>query len=96
VILEKDPSQPYLHRLRIICPYEADFNLYVKLMWAERLVHHAEDRNKLGEEQGGSRPGRNAIDIANRQALTYLYTRLTETCFGTFDNDAKLGTSTAN
>jgi hypothetical protein len=42
-------------------------------MWAKRLVRHAEDHNKLGEEQGGSRPGRTAIDIANRKALTYLY-----------------------
>ncbi len=59
------------------------------MFWAKRLVHHAEDHNKLGEEQGGSRPGRTAIDIANRKALTYLYTRLTKTCLGTFDNDAK-------
>jgi hypothetical protein len=36
-----------------------------------------EDHNKRGEEQGGSRPGRTAIDIANRKALTY-YTRLTK------------------
>jgi hypothetical protein len=36
----------------------------------------------LGEEQGGSRPGRTAIDIANRKALTYLYTPH-ETCLGT-------------
>ncbi len=55
-MLEKDPGQPYLQRLRIIFPYEADFNLYLKLMWAKRLVHHAEDHHKLGEEQGGSRP----------------------------------------
>jgi hypothetical protein len=58
-------------------------------MWAKRLVHHAEDHNKLGEEQGGSRPGRTAIDIANRKALTSFYTRLTKTGLGTFDNDAK-------
>jgi hypothetical protein len=89
VMLEKDPGQPYIHRLRIICLYEADFNLYLKLMWAKHLVHHAEDHNKLGEEQGGSRPGRTATDIANRKALTYLYTRLTKTGLGTFDNDAK-------
>ena len=89
VMLEKDPGQPFLHRLRIICLYEADFNLYLKLMWAKRLVHHAEDHNKLGEEQGGSRPGRTAIDIANRKALTYLFTRLMKICLGTFDNDAK-------
>jgi hypothetical protein len=72
------PPPPAHHLL-----YEADYNLYLKLMWAKRLVRHAEDHNKLGEEQGGSRPGRTAIDIANRKALTYLY-RLTKTCLGTF------------
>jgi hypothetical protein len=73
VMLKKDPGKPFLHRLRIICLYEADYNL--KFMWDKRLVHHAEDHNKLGEEQGGSCPGRTAIDIANRKALTYLYAR---------------------
>jgi hypothetical protein len=61
VMLEKDPGQPFLHLLRIICLYEADFNLYLQLMWAKRLVNRAEDHNNLGEEQGGSRPGRTAI-----------------------------------
>jgi hypothetical protein len=41
-------------------------------MWAKRLVYHAKDHNRLGEEQGGSRAGRTAIDITNRKALAYL------------------------
>jgi hypothetical protein len=66
------------------------------LLWkpsnAKRLVHHTEDHNKLGEEQGGSRSGRTAIDIANRKAQTYFFTRLTKTGLGTFDNDANPAT----
>jgi hypothetical protein len=42
-------------------------------MCAYRVVHHAEDHNKLGEEQ----------------ALTYLDTRVTKACLGTFDSDTK-------
>jgi hypothetical protein len=67
-MLEKDPGKPFLHRLRIICSTKPIIICF-KLMWAKRLVRHAEDHNKLGEEQGGSRPGRTAIDIANRKAL---------------------------
>jgi hypothetical protein len=58
-------------------------------MWAKRQARHVEDHNKFDEEQGGSRPGRTAIDIAQRKALTYLYTRITKNCLATIDNDAK-------
>jgi murein tripeptide amidase MpaA len=38
VMLEKDPGDPKIDRLRIICLYEADYNLYLKIMWAHRMV----------------------------------------------------------
>jgi len=89
VMLEKEPGNPLLHRLRIICLYEADYNLYLKQMWAKRAVRHAEDHNCLGNEQGGSRPNRFAINVANMKALTYTFARLSKTGLGTFNNDAK-------
>ena len=88
-MLEKEPGNPLLHRLRIICLYEADYNLYLKQMWAKRAVRHAEDHNCLGNEQGGSRPNRSAINVANMKALTYAFARLSKTGLGTFNNDAK-------
>ena len=42
-MLEKDPGDPKLDRLRIICLYEADYNLYLKIMWAHRMVKTAEN-----------------------------------------------------
>ena len=48
-----------------------------------------EDHNCLGNEQGGSQPNCSAIDVANMEALTYPFARLSKTGLGTFDNDEK-------
>jgi hypothetical protein len=41
VMLEKDPGQPQISRLRIIHLFEADFNFFLKVMWGSRLVRRA-------------------------------------------------------
>ena len=56
-MLEKDPGDPKITRLRIICLYEADYNLYLKLVWAKRLLHHGEKLHLFGDAQGSGRPG---------------------------------------
>ena len=42
VMLEKLPGNPLLHKLHIICLYEADWNLLIKYFWAHKLVAHCE------------------------------------------------------
>ena len=41
VLLEKNPGLPCIHRLRIIHLFEADFNLFQKMVWGSRLVKRA-------------------------------------------------------
>jgi hypothetical protein len=41
VMLEKDPGQPQISRLRIIHLFEADFNFFLKVMWGSQLVRRA-------------------------------------------------------
>lgn len=77
VMLEKDKGEPKIHRLRIICLYKADYNLFLKIMWAHRLIKHAEKHQLLGDEQGGGLPNRTSDDITMRKMLMYNYSRIT-------------------
>jgi hypothetical protein len=89
IMLEKDPGQPSLNRLRIIHLFEADYNLFLKVFWARRLVQRGEEYNLFGEAQQGSRKGRKANDAVLLKRLTYDMTRIQRSNLGTFDNDAK-------
>jgi hypothetical protein len=56
VLLEKDPGRPSLNRLRIIHLFEADYNLFLKLLWARRLVQQGEHYNQLEKPSKGQDP----------------------------------------
>ena len=61
IMLEKDPGDPKIHRLRVIHIYEADYNLLLSIQW-RNLMRLAEDHHLLNERQYGSRPHRNSHD----------------------------------
>jgi hypothetical protein len=56
-------------------------------MWAKRLVRHAEDHNKLGEEQGGSRPDAPLLTLLVKHYLSIPVRRKPVSVLS--DNDAK-------
>ena len=89
VLIEKDPGAPIINRLRVIHIFEADYNLFLKTLWARRLVTRGEESNLFGESQQGSRKGRTANDAVLLKRLTYDLSRLLRSNLGTFDNDAK-------
>jgi exonuclease III len=68
VMLEKDPGNPRIHRLRVIHIYEADYNLLLAVKWREGL-HHAEDHRLLNAGLYGSRPGRSALTPVNIEIM---------------------------
>ena len=61
IMLEKDPGDLKIHRLRVIHIYEADYNILLSILW-QNLMHLAEDHYLLNEGQYGSRPHCNAHD----------------------------------
>lgn len=89
MMLEKNPGQPKIHRLRVIHLYEADYNLLLKILWARKLVRHSHHLDRLHNAQAGSRPDHRCIDVVLRKELNYQYSRFTRTPLATVDNDAK-------
>ncbi len=89
VLLEKHTSAPNVNRLRIIHLFEADYNLFLKVMWAKRLVLKGEALNAFGESQQGTQPRQKVQDAVLLKTFTYELNQILHTNLGTFDNDAK-------
>ena len=87
VMLQKDPGNPRIHRLRIIHLYEADYNLLLAVKWRQAL-YHAESEALLNEGLYGSRPGRSAHDPALLEVLQHDIYRSSMKSGINFDLDA--------
>ena len=86
-MLEKEPGNPKIHRLRVIHLYEADYNLILAVKWRQ-LLHFACDHGYVNESLIGSQPGKEALDGCFLRELEYEITRLTRKPIIHFDNDA--------
>ena len=87
-LLEKDDGKPYLTRLRVIHLFEADYNLFLKLIYGRRLVKNAETANALNDQQHGSRPRRMTTDALFLARLEKDLIRQTKANSAHMDNDA--------
>jgi endonuclease/exonuclease/phosphatase family metal-dependent hydrolase len=61
VAIQKDQDNKYLHRIRNIHIFEADYNLILKLKW-KQAVHESENREALHPSQYGSRKYKQSTD----------------------------------
>jgi len=76
--LEKDIGYPKLTRLRTIHLMEADYNLLLKWYAAKGFFKRSEKQCRIVDEQGGSRQGRSAIDMACKKVVIYDIFRTTK------------------
>jgi hypothetical protein len=87
VMIEKEPGNARVHRLRVIHLYEADSNFLLQAKWRAPL-HHAKKNHSLHPGQYGSRSGQDAL------IPTFIEEMKNEICYATskslinFDNDA--------
>ena len=88
IMIEKDKGRPRLNRLRIIHLFEADYNLFLKIMWGSRLVRKAVALDLLNDGQHGSVPGRTPMDPIMLNQITTDLCRLLRITYIRFDNDA--------
>jgi hypothetical protein len=88
-MLEKDKGDPKIDRCCIICLYEADYNIFFKILWTHHLVTICEEHDLFDDTQAGGQPNRTSGDVAVRKMLTYTYSQVTRTPFACMDLDAK-------
>jgi hypothetical protein len=86
-MLEKTPGWPNICKLRIIHLFEADYNLFLKLIWGKRLIRQA-DGLKILHPQQHARPRRTCIQPILLRQLTFDLCRQTRTDLSLFDLDA--------
>ena len=86
-MIEKEPGNHKIHRLRVIHIYEADYNLLLSVKWRQAL-NHANDNQLLNPYQLGGVPGRNCPDVVYCEEIEYEIFQATRTPLGKFDNDS--------
>jgi hypothetical protein len=69
-MLEKQPGNSLIHRLRIIVLLEADFNIALRIIWM-RNIFPAAEKMGFAKEQWGSRKNRNSTDCTIMKILTF-------------------------
>lgn len=86
ILLPKDDGCR-VHRFRLLHLYEADLNLFLKILVAKKIRDKVEE-NGLGNEQWGGRKEKSAPDMGLSAALTFDYCKMSGTSIGYVDLDA--------
>jgi hypothetical protein len=74
-MIEKEPGNPWIHRLRVIHLYKNDYNLLLGSQY--RVANHrVEDAEAINDGNFGARTARSSLDPVGIKILQYEYSRL--------------------
>ena len=80
-------DRPYIHRLRIVQLFEADFNAALKIFYSRRLMHNSEKYNLNPDQVYASRKGNTVHDCLVNLQLTYELAQTTRSVMAILFND---------
>jgi hypothetical protein len=86
-MIEKEPGNPWIHRLCVIHLYENDYNLLIGTQY-RNATHQAKDSNVMNGGNFGARTSRSSLDPIGIEVLQYEYSRLLRLNHLKFSNDA--------
>ena len=86
-MIEKEPGNPSLHRLRVIHLYENDYNLMLGIKFRE-LLRNCLDKGRIHEGCFGSLAHRQSLDPVFLETMQYDYCQLTRCDSIKVSNDA--------
>ena len=86
-MIEKEPGNPALYRLRVIHLYESDYNLILGCKFRE-VTHYCQDQNQFNPGCYGGLANKRSLDPVFLENMQYDYTMLTRSDSIKFANDA--------
>ena len=86
-MIEKEPGNPALHRLRVIHLYENDYNLLLGTKYRQ-VIHKCQDNSQLNAGCYGGLSNKQLVDPIFLELMQYDYSLLTRWDTIKFANDA--------
>eukprot|EP00957_Ditylum_brightwellii_P026902 2033610-Ditylum_brightwellii.AAC.1 len=74
MIIQKEQGDSKIHKIRVICIFEADYSAMLGIVW-RNLARSSEKQNTINNGQVGGRAGKDANTITFMEEIKYDITK---------------------